>query len=132
MATRVFFAAALLLGVSSLCFGQSASHNGRSLIEQCSAVSTEEWDIDAAGDAGACLGWIKASMDWMGYLEDTLSDFAPEAPEDMPIRASRCFPEALTVGQAVDVLLLYLREHPEQQHFDPPVLFALAMSAAFC
>jgi len=64
-----------------------------------------------------CIGYVEAIADAL-----SLGDF---------LGLQACMPQTLTSGQAVDVVLKLLRDHPEKRHFGAVGLVALALAQGF-
>lgn len=109
-----------------------SSVSGRELLDQCSALDTQSWDMEKVGQATACLTFIRTSLHWLDLFEGILDEVAPDADKRMPIRVDRCMPEGVTVGQLADVIVKYLEDHPEKQHEMAYSIYIDAMREAFC
>lgn len=82
-------------------------------MRDCRAVLTASGDLRTphevadSFDAGQCIGWVTGVL-WANRLyEVMLADAKPKAP-------LFCAPSNATNGQAVLVLMKYLRNHPER------------------
>ena len=53
------------------------------------------------------------------------------ATDSLQMDGHICVPDNVTVAQAVDVVMKYLRDHPEDRHFLAPSLADLALRQAF-
>jgi len=80
--------------------------NGNSLFEKCSATANHF-------DSTYCLGYVAGMTDAYAYAK------------------SVCPPNGFTLGQSVDVVVKYLRDHPEDRHYTAASEVALALEHAF-
>ncbi len=65
----------------------------------------------------------------MGIARITDTDSAQGAA--FPERRRSCIPENVTNGQVSDVVIKYLRDHPEERHILAAILVVKAMAEAF-
>jgi hypothetical protein len=70
-----------------------------------------------------CLGYVEGTMD----AEALRPTFSPE----VDVIRRWCEPSGITDRQAVDVVVLYLRSHPESRHLDATELIGDALSGAW-
>jgi hypothetical protein len=75
------------------------------------------WAACNPGPRPECIGYVEAIADAL-----SLGDF---------LGLQACMPQTLTSGQAVDVVMKHLRDHPEQRHFGAVSLVALALAQGF-
>lgn len=85
-------------------------YTGNQLLDDCEAVNA---------DLSFCLGFIRGASD-LNDLMDVIEN-----------RHTFCLPDHVTLGQAKDVVLRYLREHPADRHLPGAALVIGAMRSAF-
>jgi hypothetical protein len=85
---------------------RAAFYSGNDLWAQCSG--------DNIVQAALCLGFVAG-------IADAMSVAASKA----------CFPSGVNAGQAVDVVKLFLGQHPERRHEAAVFLVAQALSETF-
>jgi hypothetical protein len=109
---KFLFSVALLLLLSASAHPQRVSTTtGNDLLESC-----ESRDFKQA----FCLGYITGVTDFDGM------DGAA-----FPERRRSCIPENVSNGQVRDVVVKYLKDHPEERHLLAAVLIVEAASKAF-
>ncbi len=110
---KFFLSALFLLLVSASANAQRVSTTtGNDLLESCESKGNFEQAF--------CLGYITGVTD----IEGLDSAVYPE-------RRRSCVPENVTNGQARDVVVKYLKDHPEERHLQAAILVAKAMGQAF-
>jgi hypothetical protein len=104
---------ALVLAVGLLWSGQSLSEetvqsfeNGNVLYQECTAADSTPQNV-------FCTGYVTA-------VSDSLES-----------QRLICTPKHATAGQAIDIIVNYLRNHPEDRHLAAYSLAKLALMAAF-
>ena len=104
----------LLLLVSVSTDGQHrvSTTTGNSLLETCSSVGK--------ADELFCLGYIGGVADVDGLEGATF-----------PERQRSCVPDNVSNGQLMDVVVKYLKEHPEERHMLAAILIVEALTKAF-
>jgi hypothetical protein len=107
MALRALVVAAALLWPAAVC-SQGAFYTGNKLFERCGASR------DTADYTG-CLGYVAGVVDALHMMENS----------------GVCPPQGSTVGQTVDVVMKYLRDHPEARHHAAAGEVFLALRQAF-
>jgi 2-methylcitrate dehydratase PrpD len=85
---------------------------GNKLLEECEATEPFRQAF--------CLGYI------MGVTDVDGMDGAA-----FPERRRTCVPEDVTNGQLLDILVKYLKNHPEERHYSAAVLAIKAITKAF-
>ncbi|MGD0905452.1 MAG: Rap1a/Tai family immunity protein [Terracidiphilus sp.] len=93
------------------------------LLSKCSStikfLDNEKLSSSEMQDAGWCLGYVNGVADGMEMATATGS-----------IAKLYCIPEGVTTGQAVRVLVKWLRSHPEKLH-QSRVLVVVSWADAF-
>jgi Ssp1 endopeptidase immunity protein Rap1a len=97
-------AAGLLWPACTFSQAQAGFQTGNDLYEKC--ISPPK-TIESA----YCIGYVSG-------VADTLTN-------------GTCIPQTATVGQASDIVVKYLREHPEYRHVPASILAAWALLDAF-
>jgi hypothetical protein len=91
--------------------------DGNTLKQNCAyAEKAEEPNGNAGYQAFACVAYISGVID--GYQE---------AEPKYPL----CYPAQVTVGQMADVVMKFLRDHPEELHKPAGFLVLRAIGVAF-
>ena len=111
--------------VVGLLLNSSASYaDGNELLQQCSEVVKimDGKTTDDQFGAGYCIGLIDG-------VRTTLSAVREISGNEAVI--DTCIPENVNNGQAIRVVLAYLRANPEKLHFDEGVLTIVALQEAF-
>jgi len=85
--------------------------NGNAFLSRCSAVTQARGD---PLDFGFCFGYLKGILD-----------------RDEMFERKVCVPSEVTNGQIMDVVLKYMREHPESRHLNPGVQALVALHGPF-
>ena len=114
---RISFAATLMIlaGPASAGF-----YDGNILDRVCSEATGSSGSVggrDADTNLGICLGFIIGVTDTLLLVERDEHTF--------------CLPEAIKLGQAVDVVKKHLRDHPEERHNTAALNAAMALNAAW-
>lgn len=107
-------ASTIALGVASLMPAPVfAGHfmDGNKLYDLCTAQGHPMLE-------GACSGYIMGVADDLAGINDV-----------MPTAA--CLPENVTTEQAHDIVVGFLRDHPEKRHFTAEYLVGIALNGAF-
>jgi hypothetical protein len=108
----------LLLGLSLLIASPAAraqrvsATTGNSLLELCESKDVSEQAF--------CLGYVVGATD-----VDSMDGAA------FPERRRSCAPDNVTNGQQRDIVVKYLKEHPEERHILAAILVVKAMAKAF-
>jgi hypothetical protein len=111
--TKFLLSALLLLLVSASAHGQRVSTTtGNDLLESCESKGNLEHAF--------CLGYIIGVTD----VEGMDSAVFPE-------RRRSCVAENVSNGQVRDVVVKYLKDHPEERHLQAAILVVKAMGQAF-
>ena len=111
--------------VVGLLLNSSASYaDGNKLLQECSGVETfmDGKMTDDVFGAGFCLGLIGGIQQTVKIVRETRSSDA---------EINTCIPAKVNNGQAVRVVLAYLRANPATLHIDEVVLTLLALQEAF-
>lgn len=79
--------------------------DGNQLIMQCTIAvkAGEGTPVDRYYDVGYCLGLTQGIRQTMQYQND-----------ELPAKSRTCFPEGITNGQGVRIVLKYLQDHPTE------------------
>lgn len=93
-------------GYASLSF-----ETGNTLYEKCQ-------DNNSMLNSGGCMGYISAIVDDLAS-DNRINGF------------HACFSQYMTRGQVLDVVVKWLRDHPESRHLSANGLVARALSEAF-
>ena len=110
---KFLFSAALLLLLSSSAHAQRVSTTtGNDLLESCESTGHFEQAF--------CLGYITGVTD----LDGADGSVFPE-------RRRSCVAENVSNGQVRDVVVKYLKDHPEERHIQASILIVKAMAQAF-
>lgn len=104
--TALVLATGLLWGTSVLAQDFMAFESGNELFDVCNARVNDQRQL-------FCVGYIEGASDALNS------------------QGTICTPKDITVRQTVDVILNYLRKHPEQRHMAAPVLTGAALVQAF-
>jgi hypothetical protein len=111
--------------VVGLLLNSSASYaDGNTLLQRCSVVEkfTDGKTTDDELGAGVCLGLVKGINLTLTFIREISGNEAA---------INTCIPESVNNGQAVRVVLAYLRANPATLHLDEVVLIILALQEAF-
>ena len=74
----------------------------------------------------------EANKDWCtAYIQGAQQTIALVRFDTSKVYASSCPENSVTNQQAQDVIIKYLRDHPENRHLPAPSLIALALHDAF-
>jgi hypothetical protein len=110
---RFFSATLLLLLVSASAHSQRVSTmTGNTLLEACESKDAFQHAL--------CLGYIQGATDIDAMDGATF-----------PERRRSCVTENVTNGQIEDVVVKYLRDHPEERHLLAAILVVRAVAKAF-
>ena len=110
---KLWFMAALIVVMTVPVYSQEGKYrSGNFLLETCEAENPVSWDYCRAFIAGAGDGFETGSIYGGG---------------GQPF----CYPEGNTLGQAVRIVMKYLKEHPETLHYFAAELVALALIEAW-
>lgn len=112
----------LLLAALCLPLG-SAIADGNELLSQCQNAEhfMDTGQVRDTNSIGFCLGMLQGVRNTMTILDQGLSP---------PMRT--CFPsEGIDNGQAVRIVVQYLKRHPEKLHEDEVLLSMLGFRSAF-
>jgi len=116
--TKFLLAALFVLLVSASAHGQRVSTTtGNDLLESCESGGHSE---QAFFNQAFCLGYITGVTDIDGVDGSAF-----------PERRRSCVPENVTNGQVKDVVVKYLKEHPEERHIQASILIVKAVAQAF-
>ena len=123
--TQFFVAIALALGPESAA---SQSLDGNALFEACGG--SEEWA------EAFCYGYIFGVNDGGMYTaltaqQDSKGSTIQETMGAVTDLLGYCTPNTVNSLQMTDVILAYLRDHPELRHLPAQILFTDAMTEAF-
>jgi hypothetical protein len=104
---------AILLLASTPTKAQKLSPTtGNELLEWCQSGDT--WQT------GRCYGYVIG-----------VADLQTMVGKALPENRQSCIAEGMTVGQIVEVAIKYLKQHPEERHFNASVLMVKAIAEAF-
>ena len=122
LATIFIFPALFLVLISGSTGAQSLSpETGNTLLEHCESGDKQDGDLQInAMKAGLCFGYIEGAADILAF------DAAA-----FPNRRLECTPKEVTRGQERDVVVKYLRDHPEERHESAALLVLHALTTAF-
>jgi Rap1a immunity proteins len=79
--------------------------------------------LKACANAEVCVGFVAGVADTMVA--------AQEPPGGSVLGLRTCIPASVTLGQAKDVAVRYIQEHPESRHYSAAKLVAEALDGAF-
>jgi len=125
-----------LLAVLSYTYPVFAGPDGRDVLRACQQTiqhldeRKDESEPDALGslESGWCIGWVTAAIE-MNNLQEGMAD------KEHPLRANMfhfCAPRAgLTSGQAIRIVVKYLKDHPKDLDQNGIALTMLALMSAF-
>lgn len=108
MKRLAIIAAALLLSAGG---AKATDWDGNQLLRECTG-----YDVT---DTLRCLAYIRGARDMLDALQ-------------MAGSGERCIPQPATLDQVKDVVVRYLRQHPEVRHFTRPSLIVAAVREAWC
>ncbi len=111
--------------VVGLLLNSSASYaDGNELLQRCSGVEKvmDGTMTDDEFGAGFCLGLVKGIHLTLAFVREISGNEAA---------INTCIPESVNHGQAVRVVLAYLRANPAKLHLDEVVLIIRALQEAF-
>lgn len=95
-----------------------ATEDGNELLKGCNVfvqlLDEGTMDQESAIDVGRCIGFMEATLNW-GKLYEIKN----------PESAFFCTPSDLKTGQAVRIIVKYMREHPEDLH-EPKIFLVIA------
>ena|ERR1700730_2100728 len=114
---------ALLIFVGSLPQQDHAIGSGTELLNLCRSTEKDSRTTKATDTEDF------HSMRCMEYIHGVVSGY--QVAEVEFNKQSLCVPSGATTEQGVQVVLKYLRDHPEDLHHGPAVLVMLAMKGAF-
>jgi Ssp1 endopeptidase immunity protein Rap1a len=110
---KILLSAFFLLLVSASVHAQRVSTTtGNDLLDSC--------ESKAEFKQAFCLGYINGATDLDGMDGSVF-----------PERRRSCVAENVSNGQVRDVVVKYLRDHPEERHLLAAILIVKAMSQAF-
>ena len=129
MTARYSVGFVLLLVVTNLCHGQTATYSsiedGNSLAEFCkespkpTASETLHW--------GMCAGYIVGVKD----AEDTTKISLKAANMEDKRSLKFCVDQRVTNGQLIDVVNKFLKDHPELLHLSAAMIIQGALAHSF-
>lgn len=113
--TRALCVILMLLGAISPTPAVAGFKTGNDLLRECEAgdgpkPSMLMW--------GTCAGYVIGAADAIGFWT---------AVED----GQSCIPTSSQAGQLRDIVVKYLRDHPETRHFEAYALIHVALGQAF-
>ena len=111
--------------VVGLLLNSSASYaDGNKLLQQCSEVEKrmDGKTTDSGVGTGVCLGLVKGIHLTLAFVREISGNEAA---------INTCIPESVNHGQAVRVVLAYLRANPATLHLNEVNLIILALQEAF-
>ncbi|MEO8628282.1 MAG: Rap1a/Tai family immunity protein [Betaproteobacteria bacterium] len=111
---RAIFLVVVLLSSAPAAFAAGWSGTGAELETLCTGQ-------ESSFDAGACAGYVLSIAD---IMRDTAKGGALVGNE-------ACFPTDVRVGQMVDALLKFLKQHSESRRYSAWSLTARAFAEAF-
>ncbi|WP_148193086.1 Rap1a/Tai family immunity protein [Pseudomonas syringae] len=115
------FATAIVLAGTVLCAQLAKAETGTEMAGHCRAFLNEKPDPDQSFGAGVCAGLVYG-------VTDTLKTAHIASPEAVSV----CIPiEGFTMGQAAQILLKYLDDHPETLNNNASVLAIKAFRKAY-
>lgn len=112
----ILFTSPSALGQDKLEFPQQT---GNSFLRVCSAVETGPQSHTEIEHAAACVGYATGFIEGIEYLT------VIKSPKPF------CVPAKVENGQAVRVVLKYVREHPETAHLPTAQLMVKALREAY-
>lgn len=116
--------AATIALVTTLMSGNATAvaGDGNQLIMQCAVTvkAVEGAPVDRYYDVGYCLGLTQGVRQTMQYQND-----------ELPAKYRTCFPEGMTNGQGVRIVLKYLQDHPAELQDHAMFLVHRAYKAAY-
>lgn len=116
--------AATIAVVAALMSGSAmaADGDGNQLIKQCTVTvkAMDGVNVDGYYDVGYCLGLTQGVRQTMLFHNVAL-----------PAKYRTCFPEGVTNGQGVRIVLKYLQYHPAELQEPATVLIHRAYNAAY-
>jgi Rap1a immunity proteins len=107
MKRLAIIATALLLSAGGAA---AENQNGNELLTECTAQDTT---------LQMCIAYIRGARDMLDALQLAGS-------------GQRCIPQLATLGQVKDVVVRYLRQHPEERHYWRATLIIAAVREAWC
>lgn len=102
----------ILIGIAAAAALNGSFANGNALLADC--------DSSVGYDRGACSGYISGVSDAIASYQTVhaFPDFV-------------CMPDQVQRGQIIDVVVKYLRDHPEKRHLGAASMVTAALRLAF-
>jgi hypothetical protein len=113
----------LLVALSFFLAFSPAWADGNSLLSNCKKWEKMERE---SGDTGELMGWVYCHAKVEGVV-GTIGVFHLV----LPVKIRVCFPEGVTIGQNVRIVIKYLQDNPDQLHLPDADLIYLALHKAF-
>lgn len=116
------------LALAAVCSGYAQdSVTGTTLQERCRTINQDHESLTQRqqNDLISCLGYIRGTLDTI----ETWRNIEPRTA-DVMVR-NTCVPNEVSAGQAAKIIIKYLDAHPENLHFDGPVIITLIMRETY-
>ncbi len=79
----------------------------------------------------AGLSYVQGAVNTASMMNGSLATLAEQKGQPHPFTYRPCIPDAVTVGQVVDVVKKYLEANPARRHQDAGLLVYVAVTEAF-
>ncbi|ATR84458.1 hypothetical protein CS390_18970 [Pseudomonas sp. HLS-6] len=115
----------LMLNGEAMAISNQDTGDGNQLLKDCKTNirlmngSHFQQSDDGIG-VGSCVGLVEGVMKTMAYLNTALE-------KDLRV----CWPDNITNGQGIRIVVKYLEEHPKDLHKDRTLLAMFAFSQAY-
>lgn len=112
-----------LVALVGMLASTTAVADGNLLLQQCLGTikAIDGVDTTATFANGVCLGRIDSVRSTMAYYKDELPNYL-----------KMCLPETgISNGQAVRIVVKYLKDHPAELHNEETLLTILAFTTAY-
>jgi hypothetical protein len=119
---KAWMAVVALVGAFGCGTAIADDGDGNELIKECSEAvrGADGLQINSHYDAGYCLGLTQGVRQTMRLLN-----------EDIPPDLRTCFPDGITNGQGMRIVLKYLQDHPARLQEQAVYLVFLAYKTAY-
>lgn len=121
------------------CFFSSTANASRDLStayglsKACAIGEGNNLAVDGADfvDAGYCIGFFSAIIDYGMFHEEMNSFYSNENTKSTAFRPLFCAPDKVTSGQASKIFIKYIDENPQKLHEPAFVIAIISLAKAF-
>jgi len=109
-----------------LAFSPTWAGDGNSLLVNCQKFEQLEQEKDknndllSAAQIGTCMGTVNGVFETIILVNSVI-------PKDIQV----CYPESITTGQHIRIVMKFLKDNPEQLHLNEAYLIRAAALKAF-